>query len=127
MKKFAAVVAFGVLIGGLSSASAATVSVSNGSVSVNAGKPTLTSATVKLGDQVTAGPTGQARIVYAGACFVEVGPGETVVVISDDQCAAGFFNNAGLANPAVATGVAVVASAVVVGVTVANSNTRRSP
>ena len=127
MKKFAAVVAFGVLIGGLSSASAATVSVSNGSVSVNGGKPTLTSATVKLGDQVTVGPSGKARIAYAGACFVDVGPGETVVVISDDQCAASFSNNAGLANPAVAAGVAVVAGAVVVGVLVANSNTRRSP
>jgi hypothetical protein len=66
-----------------SAASAATVTSVSGKVSINRGSgfAQISSGTsVKPGDTVMAGPSGQAEIVYDNGCRQKVEPGSVVVV-----------------------------------------------
>ena len=128
MKLSAAALAVIGLLGSARVAIAATIDVSSGSVSINGARPVRGPASVNVGDTVTTGPNGKARIVYANQCFVEIDPGQTVSVLSDDQCVTGTSAGTGLTpGGALAIGAAAVTGVVVLGVVIANANRKQSP
>lgn len=68
------------------SAMAATVTAQGGAVVVNGGKAVKGSAKVNPGDSVSARARSQGQIVHENGCIVNVGPGQTVTVTTDEQC-----------------------------------------
>ena len=119
MHKFAACLALTATLGWTVAASAATVNVNNGTVSINGGKPVSRSAQVKVGDTVTAGPNGSATIVYADNCTMRVGAGTSVSVTNDDHCALGL---AGVGGTGLQFGAALVASTVGIGIAISQKD-----
>jgi hypothetical protein len=110
-------------------ASAATVNVTSGSVSINGGKPVTRSVQVKVGDTVTAGPKGNANIVYANNCSTPVAPGSTVSVTYDDHCALGLagVGAGGVGVGGALVGAAVIAGAVGIAVAVSSDGRKKKP
>lgn len=110
---------------------AATVNVNSGTVSINGGKPTASSTPAKVGDAVSAGPKGDATIVYDNGCIMRVAAGSTVSVVTDEQCA---LAQAGTTGPTIAgiggTGLVVgslaVAGAVGIGIAASNGGGSKS-
>ena len=135
------------LIGLAHAASAATVDVSQGTVSINGAAPSAGSATVKLGDTVTAGPNGSASILYSNGCTARVASGQTVSVTYDDLCLLSQGANpgsgtgqgvadaatpdpsstSGLSATQLATGAAVIGGAVAIGAVIGTAAGRASP
>jgi len=113
MRKFTAALAIAGTLGWTAAATAASVTIHSGSVSINGGPPFRGSAQVNPGDTVTAGPNGSATITYGTNCKLPVDSGNTVTVLPDSQCASGF---AGFDGTTVIIGAAVVAGAVGIGI-----------
>lgn len=124
MHKFATCLALTATLSWTAAASAASVYVNSGSVSINGGKPVSGSAQVKAGDTVTAGPNGSATITYDNGCTDTVGAGSKVSVVQDLQCnaAAGGFGGTGLL-----VGAALVAGAVGIGIAVSQKSNDKKP
>ena len=97
---------------------------------MNGARPSSKPSTVKTGDAITAGPAANAKIVYANGCSMNVAPGTTVTVVTDEQCA---LTTASISNPTalptssvVLGGAAIAAGAVGVALAV-KASTANSP
>ena len=117
-------------------ASAATIRVETGTVSINGSEPLSGERTAEVGDVVTAGPTGRARVAYGNGCTIAIDPGTVLTIVPETSCrlgladanpapgAAGAAGADGLAAlGATAAGVAVVAGAVGLGVLAISKST----
>ena len=128
MRKFATSLALTATLAWSASAIAATVNVNTGSVSINGGKPVAGSAQVQVGDAVTAGPNGNATIVYGNNCTTVVEAGATVSVLPDERCVVGASGLGGFGGTGVLVGAGLVAGAIGIGVAVSqNSGKKKSP
>lgn len=97
----------------VASASAATISVTQGSVSVNTGngfRPVTGSATINPGDRIMIPPNGQATVVFNDGCSVQLSTAQTLIVPQASPCA-----TAGQNNPLANAGGWIVGGAVVGG------------
>ena len=124
MRKFTALVVIAGTLSWTAAATAATITVNTGSVSINGGRPVRGSAQVKAGDVVTTGPNGNATIAYGANCLAPVAPGSTVTVLADSQCTAGMFNPDGTT---IIVGAAVVAGAVGIGIAASQNDDKKKP
>lgn len=96
-------------------AQAATVTVVQGSVSINRGagfKPVSGGTGAAAGDRVKAGKDSAAQIAYEGGCVVEVAAGQVVTVAAAAPCAAGSASFLGGGVAPVVVGAAVIGGAV---------------
>lgn len=122
MYKFAAFLALGATLGWSVAATAATVNVNSGTVSINGGKPVSGSAKVNPGDTITAGPNGSAVISYDNGCSAQVSSGSTVSVVQEAQCSAAA---GGIGSTGLLVGAAVVAGAVGIGIAVSQKDSNK--
>ena len=122
MLKLSVFLALTALLGWSVVASAATVNVNSGTVSINGGKPVSGTAKVNPGDTVTAGPNGSAVISYDNGCAAQVNSGSTVSVVQEAQCSAAA---GGIGGTGLLVGAAAVAGAVGIGIAVSQKDSNK--
>ena len=123
MNKFTALLALTAALGWSFAATAATVNVNSGTVSINGGKPVSGSVKANPGDTVTAGPNGSAIISYDNGCVAQVGSGSTVSVVQETQCSAAA---GGIGGTGLLVGAAAVAGAVGIGIAVSQKDGKKN-